>query len=36
MKLRRWIVGMGTVAVRAWAAPRGARAPTPSCLGEQV
>jgi len=36
MKTRSWIVGIGTVAVLALAAPAQASSPTASCIGQQV
>ena len=36
MKTRRWIVGIGTLAVLAMAAPAQASSPTASCIGQQL
>jgi hypothetical protein len=36
MKTRRWIVGIGAMAVLAMAAPAGASSSTASCLGQQL
>lgn len=36
MKTRRWIVGSGTLAVLAMAAPVQASSPTASCIGQQL
>jgi len=36
MKARVWIVGVGTVAVFALAAPAEASSPTASCIGQQL
>ena len=36
MRTRRWIVGVGTVAVLAMAAPAQASTPTASCIGQQL
>jgi len=36
MKARVWIVGVGTVAVLALAAPAEASSPTASCIGQQL
>ena len=36
MKTRRWIVGIGAIAVLAMAAPAEASSPTASCLGQQL
>ena len=36
MQTRRWIVGIGTVAVLAMAAPAQASSPTASCIGQQL
>lgn len=36
MKTRRWIVGIGTVAVLAMAAPAQASSSTASCIGQQL
>jgi hypothetical protein len=36
MHTRRWIVGLGTVAVLAMAAPAQASTPTASCIGQQL
>ena len=36
MQVRRWIVGVGTVALIAMAAPAQASSPTASCIGQQL
>ena len=36
MKTRRWIVGIGAMAVLAMAAPAQASSPTASCIGQQL
>ena len=36
MRIRRWIVGAGAVAVVAMAAPAQANSPTASCIGQQL
>jgi hypothetical protein len=35
-KARRWIVGLGGIAVLAMTAPAGASSPTASCIGQQL
>jgi len=36
MRTRRWIVGVGAIAVLAMAAPAEASSPTASCIGQQL